>query len=91
MYSDQLLCAARRIHVVYSNQLLGAARHIHLYLLTIKCVYTNFPQAGFKLGSFGQQVGVLPSESALLDPPLKFHNLCAPPGKIYMPLFLMPI
>ena len=49
------------------------------------------PQAGFELGSLGLQAGVLPSELALLDPPLKFHNLCAPPGKIYMPLFLVPI
>ena len=35
VYSDQLLCAARQIHVVYSDQLLGAAHHIHLYLITI--------------------------------------------------------
>ena len=37
MYSDQLLCAARQIHVAYSDQHLGAACHIHLYLITILC------------------------------------------------------
>ena len=34
-FFDQLLWAARQLHVVYSDQLLGAARHIHLYLITI--------------------------------------------------------
>ena len=35
VYSEQLFCAARQIHVVYSDQLLGAACHRHLYLITI--------------------------------------------------------
>ena len=34
-YSDQLLCAARQIHVVYYDQLLGAVHHIHLYPIMI--------------------------------------------------------
>ena len=29
MYFDQLLLAARKVHVVYFNQLLGAAHYIH--------------------------------------------------------------
>ena len=29
MYIDQLLLAARQVHVVYSDQLLGAAHYVH--------------------------------------------------------------
>ena len=40
VYFNQLLWAARQLHVVYSDQLLGAAHHIHLYLITIvTCIY----------------------------------------------------
>ena len=35
MYFDQLLLAARKVHVVYSDQFLGAARWYTLYLITI--------------------------------------------------------
>ena len=38
MYSDQLLFAARQVHVVYTDQLLGAALSYTLYLITINCV-----------------------------------------------------
>ena len=36
MYFDQLLSAARQVHVVYSDQLFGAAHSYTLYLITIK-------------------------------------------------------
>ena len=34
-YSDQLLGAARQVHVVYLAHLLGAVLFIHIYIITI--------------------------------------------------------
>ena len=51
MYFDQLLLAARKVHVVYFDQLLGAAHYIHfifnhdnlsVFLVTTKIIPTSF-------------------------------------------------
>ena len=42
MYFDQLLPAARQVHVVYSDQLLGAAHYIHF-------IWMNYSLDTFKV------------------------------------------
>ena len=43
MYFDQLLQAARYVHVVYLNQLLGAALSYMLYLIAINVRIITHP------------------------------------------------
>ena len=50
MYSNQLLWDAPQIPFVYSDQLLGAARHVHLYLIRIIILFFQIIGAGILHG-----------------------------------------